>query len=725
MNFKHCTIPLSSLGLAAALGTTALAQESDAPGDKAPPARVEITGTAASYDPRRDDTASKIVVGREEIQRYGDASVLDVLKRVPGITINSSSGRGGEIRMRGLGAGYTQILVNGERAPAGFSFDALAPELVERIEVLRAATAELSTQSVAGTINIVLRRAARKAQRSVKLGVLASSVFKGPNATIEVGDREEGYAYSVTAVADHDRYQREFLGVEENALPDGRTDMLRTTTVQEKGRRSRLNLNARLDWTLDGGSTLASQTFVNIGPFRNRAHVSVLTRIGAPPPVPENATSMAFDNNSLRSDLTWTRALASAAKLETRLGISASRRRNIQHADGTGPGGAAVVDRRIATDTRDLGVSSTGKYLRTLENGHALAFGWDAGLDLRDDERIERNAVPPPLPGLPGDEDFDARVARLAFYGQDEWNLTPQWSVYLGLRWEGIRTAVSGSSFARSKLRSGVWSPLAQSLWKLPGGKGEQLRVALSRTYKAPRADTLVPRRNIWDNNSATEADYQGNPDLRPELAWGVDAAYERFWAEGAMVALTASLRRITDYTSNRVYFDGRRWIFTPVNEDRAALRSLGIETKFPLKAIMADAPALELRAAVTRNWSRVAAVPGPGNRINEQTPLSANLGIDYKTGKLTAGGSLAFRNAGLVRITANRNAFEHARTDLEAYTAWTFDSKSKLRVAVSNLLGEDEGFEISYADPVAGTEKRSWRFPGGPQLRASYEFSF
>ncbi|MFA9347892.1 TonB-dependent receptor plug domain-containing protein, partial [Escherichia coli] len=89
-------------------------------------------------------------------------NVLDVLKRVPGITVNTgANGRGGEIRMRGLGAGYTQILVNGERAPAGFSIDSLAPDSIERIEVLRAASAEFSTQSVAGTINIILKRSVK------------------------------------------------------------------------------------------------------------------------------------------------------------------------------------------------------------------------------------------------------------------------------------------------------------------------------------------------------------------------------------------------------------------------------------------------------------------------------------------------------------------------------------------------------------------------------------
>jgi outer membrane receptor for ferrienterochelin and colicin len=107
---------------------------------------VEVNGAASTYDLRRDDTASKIVVNHGEIVKYGDTNILDVLKRVPGVTVSGGGGRGGAIRMRGQGSGYTQVLINGERAPAGFSMDALAPDSVERIEVLRAASAEFSTQ---------------------------------------------------------------------------------------------------------------------------------------------------------------------------------------------------------------------------------------------------------------------------------------------------------------------------------------------------------------------------------------------------------------------------------------------------------------------------------------------------------------------------------------------------------------------------------------------------
>jgi iron complex outermembrane receptor protein len=65
----------------------------------------------------------------------------EVLKRLPGVTIQGTPGRGGAIRMRGLGSGYTQILLDGQRVPPGFSVDSLTPEQVEKIEILRAPTA--------------------------------------------------------------------------------------------------------------------------------------------------------------------------------------------------------------------------------------------------------------------------------------------------------------------------------------------------------------------------------------------------------------------------------------------------------------------------------------------------------------------------------------------------------------------------------------------------------
>ncbi|KAG1360163.1 hypothetical protein G6F61_014447 [Rhizopus arrhizus] len=72
------------------------------------------------------------------------------LKRLPGISVSSGApGRPGSVSLRGLGAGYTQILLDGQRTPAGCSLDSLATDLIERIEILRAPTADQGMGAVA------------------------------------------------------------------------------------------------------------------------------------------------------------------------------------------------------------------------------------------------------------------------------------------------------------------------------------------------------------------------------------------------------------------------------------------------------------------------------------------------------------------------------------------------------------------------------------------------
>lgn len=714
--------------LIAAAGLSAPAFAQQAAPDM-PLQKVEVQGTAASYDPRRDDTASRIVVRREEIERYGDTSVHDVLRRIPGLTVTVGANGNAEVRMRGLAGGYTQVLLDGERAPAGFSLASLSPETVERIEVLRSASAELSTESVAGTINIVTRKKVRRAEHEAKLGYMHSNEFRGPTFGADLAERGERSSWSLSAGGNHDALARASRSYQTNTRPDGVVDMRRATVIAERGRMNRLNLGPRVSWTLDDGATIEWDTLANGSSFRNRGHAVTATSIGAPPPTPDLHTAGAFDDRMLASNLRWSGALASGAKLETKLGVERSWQDTLVRRSGVDGAGRPETDGSVRTETDARGASSTGKYTRAFDGGHVLALGWDARFNASDDVRAEADAIRALPPGQPPRETFEARVTRAAVYAQDEWTVSPRLSVYLGARWEGVRTRVGGNTFDTARVRANVFSPVLQTLWKLSGdedGKGgDQLRLALSRTYKAPDLYSLVPRRYAWENNSATEADYQGNPQLEPELAWGVDAGWERHWAEGAMVSASASLRRIDNYTSNRIYFDGLRWIFTPTNEDRAELRSLQLEAKFPLSAVMDDAPALELRASVSRNWSRVASVPGPYNRMEQQTPLTANLGLDYKRGAFSGGASLAHRRGGRVDPSAERSFYTHARTDLEAYAAWRFHPKLQLRLAGSNLLGEDNFFEPAYIDPVAGIERRGWTYPESATLRATLEMRF
>src|SRR5690242_15381114 len=115
-------IPIACLALLGTAGQATAATDPTSPPDTKPASNVQqgitqirISGARADdTEARRISTAAKLVFGREELERNGDTSVSEVLKRLPGVTIGGAPGRGGGgVRMRGMGNGYTQMLVNG------------------------------------------------------------------------------------------------------------------------------------------------------------------------------------------------------------------------------------------------------------------------------------------------------------------------------------------------------------------------------------------------------------------------------------------------------------------------------------------------------------------------------------------------------------------------------------------------------------------------------------
>jgi outer membrane receptor for ferrienterochelin and colicin len=700
--------------------------------------KVTIKGTAASYDARRDDTASKTVVGSEEIQKYGDTSINDVLKRVPGITVGGAAGRGGgEIRMRGLGAGYTQILINGEKAPAGFSIDNLSPDVIERIEVMRAASAEFSTQSIAGTINIVLKKTVKLDQHVFKLSGAKGSKFSSPSASLQVSDRDGALSYSVGVNAWRYQYDRVTPSTETGTDAAGVATVGRASTWADRGRSDGVNLSPRLTWTLDDGDTLTWQTFINYNTFASTSQSLTQVELAADdgPDYDRIDSQFSSHNGFGRTDLNWVAKLEEGARLDIKFGLNTSRNAADSGNLGSKLGRPINLDRTVVSTTTEQGFSSQGKYSRPLVLGaardgedapeHALAVGWDVGMTDRDDHRRQREAPLPNSNPTNLDEDFSARISRVALYGQDEWNITAAWSMYAGVRWEGYETEIDGAGFEPVSQRSSVLSPLFQTLFKLPNKK-DQLRLALTRTYKAPPTANMVPRNFISTNNSRLDPDRRGNPRLKPEVALGLDASIEHYWGDGAMVSASASLRQIEDYTHNVLVQEGDRWLAMQVNDGRAETRGIELEAKLPLKALLDDAPALDLRASVSRNWSKVDSVPGPDNRLDQQVPLSATLGVDYKSpdGILSTGTSFSFRNGGLARMTESQSGYNTVRRDLDVYALWKIDTQNNVRVAVSNLLAQDYTTASLYADAL-GTSARSTVNGGETQFRVTVERRF
>jgi outer membrane receptor protein involved in Fe transport len=706
----------------------------DAKRDKSAPAatseaRMQVVQVKASrnlYDPRRDDTASKTVVNSDEITRYGDTNVLDVLKRVPGITVDQANGSGA-IRMRGLAGNYTQILINGERAPAGFTIDQIPPEMIEKIEVLRAASAEYSTQSIAGTINVITKKAVRMAVRELKLQAGGSRDESRPSANFNVSDKVDNLTWSLNGAVNHNRASRAWPTEEEGFDAQGQQNLRRDMRNSERQRGTRLNLGPRLSWALEDGGSLTLQAYLNHNRSTTAGHFDADTSLGTEVAYPDVDYRNSHQAGYGRADVNWVNHLDSGDKLDLKLGVFSSSwdSNNLRagpHSDPARP----ALDTRIASDSNDEGLSTSGKWTSSWLEGHSLMVGWDAGYSTREDMRAESElGVARPR------EDFDAQVSRLAVFAQDEFNLTPNWSMYLGARWEGFRTETGGTNVEDVTAKTSVLSPIFQTLYKLPGGRGDQMRFAVTRTFKAPNTWQLTARRWKSTENKQEAPDNSGNPNLKPELALGFDAAYEHYWAEGALLSVSAGVRKIEGLIRNDLVEERPNyWVTYPSNLGDATTRSLELEAKFPLKLLMDEAPEVDVRASVNRNWSEVDFVPGPDNRLDQQVPLTANLGVDYKTGQLTTGGSFTFRSGGPVRLSERQTALTMYRHDLELYGLWKFDSKNQLRVALSNMLGEDWIGDNTYerrdaAGNLTGTVRRVSAWPVDLSLRATMEMRF
>ena len=643
--------------------------------------------TGAAYDARRDDTAGRIVIAKDELLRHGDLDLVEALKRQPGITVGSSGG----ISLRGLGNGYTQILVNGQKPPLGFNLESLSPEMIDRVEIIRSTTADIRAEGIAGTINVILNQASRKNSRTLKTSVGTSGGRLLPQVSWHQSQQDgyQSFAVDMTAA------RRELLvhesGEETGVDSMGTPNLLRTTAARSESFRDTISVAPSYSFKSENRGSFSAQGHFDASNFNRYTDVDWHTLFG---PELEHVRYEQFTGINvvqLQGDVSWSYDLKNGASFTTKLRVGGNREESRFREQGYAIDGMQNLDDQTDGRLRVAGVNSTGKYSFTPLGEHRLELGWEGSVDRRKEERVQRLA---PIAGEAGyfsDLSFDAQVRRLAFYGQDDWTISLQWSMYLGLRGERIEIISEGSEFERIRNTANIFSPVLQTLWKLPGTKNDQIRFSVSRTYKSPALRHLIPRPYTSTNNRPLNPDQQGNPDLRPELATGVDLTYEKYWSSGAQASFGGYARRIEDVVRSETRLIDGRWVSSPYNGGDASARGLELDAKFNLAKVLPAAPSVDVRFNATRNWSQVDDVSGPDNRVGEQPKLSSTLGIDYAINPTwTVGSSYTYQSGGSIRITQNQIDSRSARRGFDAYSLWKLSDKSKLRITMTNMLEQD-----------------------------------
>jgi outer membrane receptor for ferrienterochelin and colicins len=224
--------------------------------------------------------------------------------------------------------------------------------------------------------------------------------------------------------------------------------------------------------------------------------------------------------------------------------------------------------------------------------------------------------------------------------------------------------------------------------------------------------------------NPELSPDRIGNPDLKPELATGLDLALEKYLPNGGLISVGVFHRRIAGLIRNAVtqtavpWATVARWVSRPINLESA--RSTGVELELKgragelLPAIADPAMALSLRASLSLYRSSVDGLPGPDNRLESQQPWSLNLGFDHvlKGMPLTYGVSFAFMPAYSVQQTSVQLVGQAQARTLDAYALWAFDKQASLRLAVSNAWPLDSVsrtlIAVAGGDAQTSVERRS-----------------
>ncbi|AXH63626.1 TonB-dependent vitamin B12 receptor BtuB [Providencia huaxiensis] len=158
MNNKK-SLPLSAAALAVLCATSSLASANNQ-------ADQVVVSANRFEQPISSILAPVTVVTREDIDHWQSNTIIDVLRRLPGVDISQSGGMGQQssLFIRGTESRHVLVLIDGIRLnQAGISgssdMSQIPISLVQRIEYIRGArSAVYGSDAVGGVVNIITRR---------------------------------------------------------------------------------------------------------------------------------------------------------------------------------------------------------------------------------------------------------------------------------------------------------------------------------------------------------------------------------------------------------------------------------------------------------------------------------------------------------------------------------------------------------------------------------------
>jgi TonB-dependent receptor len=169
---------ISYLGLLAAASAPAFGQDSagadqartdisSSSGSEA--ADIVVTGIRSSLqgalNAKRNAPQVLDAISAEDIGKFPDKNVGEALQRVTGVQISRAGGEGAGVTIRGAEPSLNRVEINGTTALSttvgggrDVDFRDLPSEFVNRLEVVKSATADMTEGGVGGTVRVITRR---------------------------------------------------------------------------------------------------------------------------------------------------------------------------------------------------------------------------------------------------------------------------------------------------------------------------------------------------------------------------------------------------------------------------------------------------------------------------------------------------------------------------------------------------------------------------------------
>ena len=225
----------------------------------------QLEGQAAAINQQLSANTIVNVVSEERIRELPDANAAESIGRLPGVSVNRSGGEASQIVLRGLSGRFTNITVDGVKvAPTdadsrSVDLSAISQGSLAGIELFKALTPAQDGDAVAGSVNLVTRRA--PSEREIRIDALGAY----SDLTGDVGQYDVDVRYG-------ERFFDDVLGVQ-------------FTGTLENRDRSRERFNVSIAQRVDQGVTRFENGEVALNfvdETRQRTGAGVILDVGTP-----------------------------------------------------------------------------------------------------------------------------------------------------------------------------------------------------------------------------------------------------------------------------------------------------------------------------------------------------------------------------------------------------------------------------------------------------------